>query len=309
MQPVECTAPGKVILCGEHSVVYGEPAIAVPVSGLRAHAQVAPAAHQGVRLIATDLGENLMLNEAPADYPLAVIARLTIAHCGAAEPDAELTVHSELPIAAGLGSGAAVSVAAARALALYLGHDLPPEEISALAYEVEKLHHGTPSGIDNTVVAWERPVAFTKGTPPSVFKIGRPFHLIIANSGVHSTTREMVEGVRQRREADPEYYNTCFEAMGAIAEAACVAIEQGGIEALGPLMNQNHALLTRIGVSLPALDALVTAARRAGAAGAKLTGAGGGGNIIALVMPENADVVRRALQEAGAVQTWQTTVE
>ena len=309
MQSVECTAPGKVILCGEHSVVYGEPAIAVPVSGLRAHAHVAPADAQGLRLTALDLGESLTLAEAPDDYPLAVIVRLTLAHCSATEPDAELTMHSDLPIAAGLGSGAAVSVAAARALALYLGHDLPPEEVSALAYEVEKLHHGTPSGIDNTVVAWERPVAFTKGTPPSVFNIARPFYLIIANSGLHSTTREIVEGVRQRRETDPDYYNTCFKAMGAIAEAARVAIEQGGIEALGPLINQNHALLTRIGVSLPALDALVAAARRAGATGAKLTGAGGGGNIIALVTPENANAVRRALQEAGAVQTWQTTVE
>ena len=308
-QPIECTAAGKVILCGEHSVVYGQPAIAVPVSGLRAHARIKPTPKESrLSLIASDLGESIQISKAPVAHPLAAIARLTLSHCQAPEPGAELRVWSDLPIAAGLGSGAAISVAIARALSTYLGYNLPSDQISALAYEVEKIHHGTPSGIDNTVIAWEQPVAFTKGEPPEVFTIGDAFHLLIANSGIHSTTRDMVTGVRQRWETNPERYNTYFKQMGNLALEARKAIEQGNVKALGPLLNQNHARLVDIGVSHPKLDQLVTQAREAGASGAKLTGAGGGGNIIALVPFENVDTVTHALQQAGAVQIWHTLV-
>lgn len=305
----EGSAAGKVIVCGEHSVVYGRPAIAVPVSDLRVRARVETAPPgSGFRIVAADLNEALALNTAPSDHPLAAIVRLTLAHLGADAPDAVLTVRSDLPIGAGLGSGAAVSVAVVRALAASLKRKIAVDTISVLTYEVEKIHHGTPSGIDNTVVAWERPVYFVKGSPPEVFTIGAPFRLLIADSGIGGSTRAAVAGVRQRWERTPEAYDAHFDRMGGIADAARRAIEKGNLAQLGTLLDENHGLLQEIGVSIPMLDRMVTAAREAGAPGAKLTGAGMGGNVIVLTPEARVASIRRALHEAGATHIWQTTV-
>ena len=303
------SAPGKVILCGEHSVVYGQPAIAVPVSDLRAQARItATAPGSGLRLVAADLGETTTLRAAPDNHPLAAIARLTLAEIGAAVPDAVLTVRSALPIAAGLGSGAAVSVALARALATFLGRELTADTVSALAYKVEKIYHGTPSGIDNTVVAWERPIYFVKGSPPEIFSITTPFHLLIADSGRYSSTRAVVAAIRSRRDVDPSRFAAPFKRMGEITRQARVAIASGELPALGVLLDENQTLLADLGISTPEIDRLVAAARDAGAWGAKLTGAGAGGNIIALVAAASLPGVRAALRAAGAVHVWHTEV-
>lgn len=307
---MESSAPGKVILCGEHSVVYGYPAIAVPVAGLRCRAWVEAAVPgSGLLLVAADLGECVPLRAAPPDHPLATLVRLTLTAVGCDEPDAVLTIRSELPIAAGLGSGAAVSVAAARALTGFLGHPLPTATLSALAYEVEKLHHGTPSGIDNTVIAWERPVYFVRGQTPEVLDLSAPLPLLIANSGIAAVTREVVLDVRQRRDREPERYERFFAQIGALVRVARELLAQQNFPALGQRLTENHRLLVQLGVSLPLLDALVAAALEAGAWGAKLTGAGRGGNLIALVPPERAAQVMAALRAAGAAQVWYTLTE
>jgi mevalonate kinase len=304
---VERTAPGKIILCGEHSVVYGHPAIAVPVSDLRARARVEPAPRgTGLRIEAPDLHQSLRISA--ESNPLARTAALVLAHLGLPEPDAVLTVESDLPIASGMGSGAAITVAAARALAAALSQELLTETVSEITYEVEKIHHGTPSGIDNTTIAWERPVYFARGEPPETFRIAIPFDILIANSGIASSTRGAIEQVRHQWHATPRYYEMVFKCIGAIARAARAAIEQGALQALGTLLNENHELLAKMGVSLPELDSLVRAARSAGALGAKLTGAGQGGNIIALVEEQAISAVWQALNEAGATQVWHTRV-
>lgn len=307
-EAVERSAPGKIILCGEHSVVYGRPAIAVPVSDLRTHARIEPDAQPGLRIVARDLRQTIIVRDAPPLDALAQAARLVLERLGAAEPDAVLTVQSDLPIAAGMGSGAAVTVALARALSAYLGAELPADELSALTYEVEKIHHGTPSGIDNTVIAWEAPIYFVKEQPPETFTIGEPFDMLIANSGIASSTLAVVSNVRQQWLAHPEFYNILFDCVGAIATAARAAIEQGARQALGTLLNENHELLVRMGVSIPQLNALVQSACQAGALGAKLTGSGQGGNVIALVKPDRRAAVTAALQDAGAVKIWHTRI-
>ncbi len=308
-QVVERTAPAKTILCGEHSVVYGRPAIAVPVSTMRARASVSPSPKgSGLIIKALDLGHELVLRNARQDQPLARMAQLVLESLGSPEPDAVMTLSSDLPVASGMGSGTAISVAAARALSAFLGSELPPETVSALTYEVEKIHHGTPSGIDNTVIAFEQPVYFVRGSPPELFRIHTPFHLLIANSGIAASTRDSVAEVRHRWEAAPSYYGIIFDCIGAIAQAARAAVEQGALQALGVLFNENHELLARMGVSLYQLDRLTSAARAAGALGAKLTGSGQGGNIIALVEPDTLDDVRQALLAAGAIATWHATI-
>ena len=303
-------ASGKVILFGEHAVVYGRPAIAVPVSGVRAEAVVEDASPgQGITIEALDLGRRFSLDEAPADDPLRRIVEVTLRHLKVTHlPDLTITLRSTIPIARGLGSGAAVSTAIVRALMRHFGAEPEPQVVSSLVFEVEKIYHGTPSGIDNTVIAFEKPVFFVKGQPIQVIGVGRPFTLLIADTGIPSPTREVVLDVRRAWEEDPVRYERLFDEVGRVATEGRRAIERGSVKEMGRLMNRNHRLLVEMGVSCPELDLLVEAARRAGALGAKLSGAGRGGNMVALVEDETADVVERALREAGATSVLSTRV-
>ena len=307
MPAISASAPGKVILFGEHAVVYGQPAIAVPVTQVRARAIVTAEPRQpagSVLIQAPVIGLEARLAELPPQNPLASVARLVFAELGLSQPPAlTIRVTSTIPVAAGLGSGAAVSVAIIRALSEFLGRRLPAERVSSLAYEVEKLHHGTPSGIDNTVIAYARPVYFVRqqdGNLIETFRVAKPFTILIADSGVPSPTAITVGDVRRAWQAEPDRYQRLFSTVGGIVRAARAAIESGEAGSLGPLMDENHALLCEIGVSSPELERLVRAARKAGALGAKLSGGGRGGNLIALVTPEIAGTVAQALRQAGA---------
>jgi mevalonate kinase len=306
----QATAPGKIILLGEHAVVYGQPAIAVPVQQVQATVTVASAGPRtGLTIAALDLDKVIRVADAAPDDPLAAMVRLTLDHLHVPAPDAKLTIHSTIPIAGGLGSGTAVSTAIVRALVAFLGRELTAESVSRLVYEVEKLHHGTPSGIDNTVVAFGMPVYFVKGQPIETFSVGMSLHLIVADTGVTSPTRVAVNDVRKAWELDAAGYESVFSQIGTIVKEARGIIETGGPEArLGALMNRNQELLRGLDVSSPELDCLVTTAREAGAMGAKLSGAGRGGNMIALVKTEEQQQVVDALRRAGAVRVIGTVV-
>ncbi len=304
-------APGKVILVGEHAVVYGRPAIAVPVTQVQAQASVEPgAAGQGVVVVAPDVDRRVVVREAETDDPLAQIVRLTLKAIGRdQDPDLTIRVTSTVPIARGMGSGAAVSTAIVRALAKHHAHWFPSQAISDLVYQTEVIYHGTPSGIDNTVVAFEKPVYFVKDAVRQVFWVGRPFLLAIADTGIESSTKEVVGDLRRRYESDPAQYQPLFDRIGEIVVAARSAIELGQLDRLGRLMDQNHTLLQEIGVSCPELDRLVAAAREGGALGAKLSGAGWGGNLIALVTEEVRGRVDMMLRLAGATRVIVTEVK
>ena len=295
-------ASGKVILFGEHAVVYGRPAIAVPVTQVRAQAMVEGAAKgRGIAIVAQDLGQTYLLDQTPPDDPLRQIVVLTLQRLGVGlAHDLTITISSTIPIARGLGSGAAISTAIVRALSKYFDKELSPRAISDLVYEVEKIHHGTPSGIDNTVIAYEVPIYFVKNQTCETLRVKRPFIIIIADTGVQSPTKVAVAEVRRAWEREPSRYDRLFDQMGEVAIRARRAIEEGTIEEMGHLMNENHRLLRLIGVSSPELEDLVRAAREAGALGAKLSGAGRGGNMIALVTEETKGAVVKALREAGA---------
>ncbi len=306
-------APAKAILFGEHAVVYGRPAIAVPVTQVQARVSVTadPLAPSGrVWLDAPDIGLNSDLAALPADHPAQMLvqglmAALAINHL----PAMRLRITSTIPIAAGLGSGAAVSVAGLQAISAFLGHPLDDEQVNALAFQVEKAYHGTPSGIDNTVITYARPLYFVKGQPFELLRVAEPFTLVIADSGVPSPTGKAVAGVRERWQAEPERYESLFDEIASIAMAARQVIEGGTPEKLGLLMDQNQDRLQEIGVSCVELDRLVEAARKAGAWGAKLSGGGQGGNMLALVLPQRAEAVAAALTQAGAVRTITTLVQ
>jgi mevalonate kinase len=295
-------ASGKVILFGEHAVVYGRPAIAVPVTQVQARAEVENAERgQGTTIIATDLGQTYRLSEAPTDNALrtTVISTLERISVGL-EQDLTITVSSTIPVARGLGSGAAVSAAIVRALLEHFDKWLDSRAISDLVFETEKIHHGTPSGIDNTVIAFEKPVYFVKGERMEIFWVQRPFLLVIADTGVQSPTKVAVGDVRRAWEKDLVRYEDLFEDIGTIADMGRQAIEQGDIEAMGRLMNENQRLLRLLKVSSPELEGLIGAAQQGGALGAKLSGAGQGGNMIALVTQETCSQVSMMLRLAGA---------
>ncbi len=301
--PSTCTAtaPGKIILFGEHSVVYGYPALAAPVMQVQAtcHAKAAPPG-KGLSIDAPDLRQRFLLSDAPKNDPLAATVRLTMQSLRLPEPDVTLTLTSTIPIARGLGSGAAVSTAVVKALGRFTGQELLPQTVSEIVFEVEKIFHGTPSGIDNTVVAYAQPVFFRKGHPVQRFSVGAPMTLLIGDTGLKSHTYKVVGDLRKRWQKDPARYNVIFEQMGQIALQAKQAIEDGNAEETGRLMGENHRILNEIGISSPKLNQLVDAAMAAGALGAKLSGAGWGGNMIALVLPERAEAAANALRSAGA---------
>ena len=307
------SAPGKIILFGEHAVVYGRPAVAAPVLQVSAKATVKsiPDAAPGtVRIQAPDVGLQATLAELPPRHPLkAAITQVAAALGIDPLPACTIRVESTIPVAAGLGSGAAVSVALARALSAFLKRPLDDAQVCDLAYQVEKIHHGTPSGIDNTVITYARPVYFVKDQPIEHLRVGRPFTIVIGDTGIHSPTARAVGDVRKAWQAQKDHTEALFESIGALADSARQAIEMGAVELLGPLMDANHGLLRKLGVSCPELDALVKAAREAGAWGAKLSGGGRGGNMIALVSKEQAARVAAALHAAGAVRTLVTEVK
>jgi len=290
----KASAPGKVILFGEHAVVYGQPALAAPVTQVQAKVRIDKIFSSGIRINAPNIRVSTRLDTLASSHPLAATVLNTLA---ALHDDSlsgvSILIRSEIPVASGLGSGAAVSVAIIRALAKYLQKNLSDEQVSALAFETEKLYHGTPSGIDNTVVTYAKPVYFIKGQPIEVLQVKKPFTIVIGDTGIPASTKESVRNVRIQHQKRPERYETLFAAIGSIAATA----------SLGPLMDENHAMLRSMDVSSPELDHLVEAARKAGALGAKMSGGGRGGNMIALVQASKAEAVAMSLKEAGATRT------
>ncbi len=301
-------APGKIILFGEHAVVYGRPAIAVPVTQVYAEASIDE--RPGPLMIhAPDLGRSYAVADAPDDDPLAFTVRNTLADLGVDGGDGlHITIQSTIPIACGLGSGAAVATAIVRALARHFRQILSPAEVSALVYQTEVLLHGTPSGIDNTVIAYEQPVYFVRGQPVEYFAVGAPLHLVIGDTGVPSPTRITVGDVRRAWEADRVTYEARFDAIGRLVRQARDAIAEGRVATVGTLMDANHAWLHTMELSSPELNRLIEAAWEAGALGAKLSGGGRGGNMIALVTPDTEEEVVQALRQAGAARVITTVV-
>ncbi|MCC6191650.1 MAG: mevalonate kinase [Anaerolineales bacterium] len=310
MKPARAAAPGKAILLGEHAVVYGRPALAVPVTQVQASAALTPGPGAEFWIELPAIGRRYRLSRARPGDPLAAAVRLVLDRAGlTVPPGAVLRVESTIPIAAGLGSGAAVCTAVARALAGALELPLGNEDVSALVFETEKLLHGTPSGIDNTVVAHARPVYFVKGRPPEPFEVRRPVRLLIGDTGRPSPTRAAVADVRAGYARDRDHYNRLFDEIGALVERARALLAGTSSQPLGPLLTANHALLRELQVSSPELEALVAAAGSAGAEGAKLSGGGHGGNMLALVTLQSEPAVRAALLAAGAARVFATQVD
>lgn len=304
-------APAKIILFGEHAVVYNQPAIAVPVSSLSAQAIIHPAQQgDGLYIEAKDLNMLFPVSLASdmVDNALTLTAQKVLATLNINPPDIVIQLSSNIPMASGLGSGAAVSTAIARAIVHASGKTLSQAQLNSIIYEVEKLYHGTPSGVDNTVIVYETPVYFVRNQPIQKLKVNTPITLLIGDTGKASLTKIAVGDVRTLYDREPVRVHLLFEQIGDIVRNAHTALLVGDMINLGHLMNENHACLQQLTVSSPELDHLVDSALQAGALGAKLSGGGRGGNMIALTTPQQAPKIQTALMKAGASHVYQTEV-
>ena len=291
IEPACGRAGGKVILLGEHAVVYGRPALA---AGLE-RGVIAEARRGAGPALVSDRPEL-----AGDDRPAQVVAEAA-ALLGLDPRTVVVAVRSELPFGAGLGSSAALVVAVLRALAAAAGRRLTLTEELALGRRLEAIFHGHPSGVDPAAAALG-PVCFrfVRGEPPALtaLRIAAPLPLVIGFGGRPRSTGAAVGGLRARWAAEPERHERRFDEIAAVVEAGARAAEAGDAAALGRAFDANHALLAALGVSSPEVEALVAAARGAGALGAKLTGGGAGGAVVALA-PESGRVAG-ALAAAGA---------
>ncbi len=281
-------AHGKILLLGEHSVVYGYPAIAAGLQiGVEAQVIDGPA---GIQCAAWDL-------DATAGDGSSVGRALEALADALDLPPARLELTATVPAGAGLGSSAAMAVACARALAGNVGRVLTDAKLGAAAMASERVFHGNPSGLDHTVAIQGGLLRFERGTPPKVARLraAQPLELVIAQVAPGADTSRLVGNVAEQRARLGATADGLHAQIGAVVLDAIGAIEAGDLERLGELMDIDHALLGAIGVSTPALDAACHAAREAGALGAKLTGAGGGGCMIALVTADTRAAVTAAL--------------
>ena len=345
------SAPGKVILLGEHAVVYGEAALAVPVTAVAAVADVhaakgasdltsdfpaeearAPAV-ASLQALRTPEGVHAALESeaerAPAHLArgreaesipdrsaqdgtralIAVIAAALVSASIERMPAWSIRARSSVPTGRGMGSSAAIAVAVARAIRSAADCPADSRAEADAALHGERVTHGTPSGIDTSVISLGRPIRFTRQQGAAPLTVGAPFSLVVADSGAPGRTRDMVAGVRERRAGQPAAFDRWIARIGELANEAEAAIATGDLASLGRLMDENHAVLQSLGVSTLAIEELVIAARRAGALGAKLSGAGGGGVVIALAPDDTAGRrIETALRRAGAPRVYGTTI-
>ncbi len=288
-------AYGKVILLGEHAVVYGVPALAVGIDrGARARA--VPLDRGPSRLCVGGWNVSVQEDETQ-DLARAFRALLEGAPGdGLATGPHSVEVEADLPPGGGLGCSAAIGVAIARAIEPHAS----PETVQARAMAWERVFHGNPSGVDAAVAARGGCLLFRRGEALDPVRPRGSLQLCIGNTGMASSTKAMVEAIARLREQKPALVDKCFEAVGALVSSARFAIEAGDRFTLGRLMDLNQTLLAGLFVSTPEIERMCELARDAGALGAKLTGAGGGGCVVALVPSQGvAEAVLATWRAAG----------
>ncbi len=274
---------GKAILFNEHFVVYGVPAI-VSAIGKYTVAKVTPFEGSEFKF-EDDRGVTPSYKEDKLEQQKDSFDRIfKKMELDDSKNGIKIELGGNLYAASGIGASAASCVAVARALSEHFNLNLSDDEINDIAYEGEKGYHGTPSGIDNTASTFGGLIWFEKGEPNIMKKISlsNPVRIVMGNTGKVADTTAAVAGVRERKEKDPEKYKKIFDRAENIAYLAKRALQEENYKEVGKLMNENHKLLQQIGVSSRELDFLVSIAREQGALGAKLTGGGLGGNMIAL---------------------------
>lgn len=301
---------GKVILFNEHFVVYGVPAIASAI-GAKTTASVERKSGTGYEL--RDERPETPGYKAEKVEQQRESTELMLKHMAVdtSRSKYSITLGGDLLAASGVGASAASCAAIARAFSEELGLHYTDEQVNQAAYEGEKGYHGTPSGIDNTAATFGGLIWYRREGGAQLMermKLQKPVEIVMGNTGIVADTKEVVAGVRQRKEREPEKYSELFKEADQLAQDARNSLDAFNLEEVGSYMNENHSLLREIGVSCKELDALVDVARNSGALGAKLTGGGRGGYMVALTPgAELQNRVAREINRAGG-QTLITTI-
>jgi mevalonate kinase len=275
---------GKVILLGEHAVVYGVPALSVGISR-GAHARAVPSERSTLRIgeRSAELGDG------------SEIARGLEALLGALDArELAIEVNLELPAGCGLGASAAIGVASARAVLELTEPTVTPsfERVFGAAMAWEQVFHGNPSGVDAAASTRGGCIQYSKSAGVELVALGRALPLVIAVAGPPASTREMVESVARLKERRPEIVQKTLDGILSLVKNARLCLESGDSPGLGQLMNLNQMLLSGLHVSTEGIERACALARDAGALGAKLTGAGGGGSVVALADLDPEPVLR-----------------
>ncbi|RDI49985.1 mevalonate kinase [Nocardia mexicana] len=300
-------AHAKVIVFGEHAVVYGAPAIAAPVPELAVHVSATRSpSESGCRVTFSEVepGAGTSALREPADAGLQTLVSNTLRAFGIGDCGIDLVVDCPIPPARGLGSSAACGRAVAVALADLFDRELDAQTGFDLVQSAERVAHGTPSGVDTAATASTVPILFRDGVAAPL-SIGPETVFVVADSGTSSSTKDSVSRLRRRFEREPAEQRRFVTAITDITRSALTDIECGDVRGLGTKMTENHWLLGDLGLSTAHLDHLVQVALQAGACGAKVTGGGSGGCLLAVAEgPERAAEVAVRLGRGGAVATW-----
>ncbi|MCZ6474814.1 MAG: hydroxymethylglutaryl-CoA reductase, degradative [Gammaproteobacteria bacterium] len=290
---------GKVVIMGEHAVVYGRHAIAAPLP-MTIKAQVEDC-DEGIHLLIPRWGVEFQLASNPNERrSFERPAGVMLDELGLSGRAMRIEVFPEVPRSMGLGGSAAMAVAIVRALDKHYRLGLADEDVNRLAFEAEKLAHGNPSGIDNTLACYAKPLVFRAGNPPLVetLNIKTPIPMVVGMTGYEGLTAKTVGRVNAAWQQDRKLYERIFDQIDTLVLRGVQAIQDEDLVTLGQLMNICHGMLNALQVSTPELEQLVDIARGNGALGAKLTGGGGGGSIIALCDGDT-DAVVNAIRAAG----------
>lgn len=301
---------GKVILFNEHFVVYGLPAIASAI-GAKTTALVQRRAGYGVEIEDERPETKGYKAEKAAQQKESLELMLRFMKINTANDAYHVTLGGDLLAASGVGASAASCAAIARAFSEELRLNYSDDKVNEVAYEGEKGYHGTPSGIDNTVATYGGLIWYKREGPSHLMermRLKKPVEIVMGNTGLVADTKVVVSGVKERRGKEPEKYGQIFHDAERLVYEARKELEAFNLKKVGEYMNQNHAMLQQIGVSCPELELLVDLARNNGALGAKLTGTGKGGYMVALtptkVLQER---VARAMEKKG-FQALRTTI-
>ncbi|RLG91699.1 MAG: mevalonate kinase [Candidatus Hecatellales archaeon] len=296
-------APAKIILLGEHFCVYGAPALSMAIN-FYAKVKVENLEKNELHISSKNFGVSEVYRK---DFkegkkvlnPIRVAVESTLKHGGLTCKGLKVEVDSEIPVGVGLGSSAAISVSTIAATAKHVGLNLSKEDIRSLAFNSERLIHFNPSGVDQTTSTYGGILLYRIGEPIRRVKPQPQPVFIVGNTGIRRVTGRFVKKVGKLREEKTKLVEELAKKAESLVFEGVKALEEGNLNLFGRLMNLNHELLCRIGVSHEKLNLFVDAARKAGALGAKLTGGGGGGCMIALAKPENWVGVVEAIRGVG----------
>lgn len=297
-------AHGKIILMGEHAVVYDYPAIAIPFKSSQVEVYVSRS-QKKQHYIYSDLYKGPLLTSPSHMINICHLVELSLQCIPHEGETLDIRVVSDIPAGRGMGSSAAVSVALVRALADFYEVQLPYYQLAMLVNQAEVIAHESTSGLDTLITSSDYPVVYRKSDQPRAFTLDLDAYLVLADSGREGRTKLAVSRVAQLKADKPAYVKELMQTIGGFVDQAYRAIQAGDTEELGRLMTYNHYYLNQMEVSNEHLDRIINASWLEGALGAKLTGGGMGGCVIALARDqEHAKAIAGAMHTAGAQSTW-----